>query len=215
MSSPFVPSLPLASSLRSMTVCKVILYGKNLRKPVEKILKCLRELTKNPFSIEWTIDSKKVDFVPDLDLTLFKPKKSGVLPGVAPPSVPIKEKYKTILENIKDSVSEVSLRFKIPNEPPFSLIGNVQQVYRVQGLDLVELVYHSWGGKYGYQKYLKDGTLEVSEKSREQEESMDCVDGKGLPVIIGGLDLNTSSTFLERIPKGDFADFLKEHDLEY
>jgi hypothetical protein len=41
------------------------------------------------------------------------------------------------------------------------------------------------------------------------------VDNRGLPVIIDGLDLNTSSTFLERVPKGDFFNFLKEHELEY
>jgi len=195
-----------------MTVCKIVLRGENLRKPCEKILLCFKDLSKNPFLVTWVIDGKKVDLMSDLDLVMIKPK---LPPGEKPQEKSLLDTYRGTLEKISPKVGEVALLFKIPQEPPFALVGNVHTLFRLKGVQECELIYHSHKNQYGYQKYLKNGEVVVSKKTRDREAEVDEVDRDGLPVSVEGLDINSSSTFVEKIPKGEFADFLEKYGMEY
>jgi hypothetical protein len=192
-----------------MTVCKIVLRGKSLKKPVEKLLLCLKDLSKNPFFVTWTIDGKEVDVSNELDLM------AALKPPSGKKDESLLSKYANVLKNVTDLTRVVELRFKIPYEPPFGLINTIHQIHRTKGLDTSEIIYHGHKGCYGYQKFLQDGTVVVDSKSREMDMTTDQVDNLGLPVAMEGLDLNSSSTFIESVPKGEFADFLKEHGMDY
>lgn len=187
-----------------MTVCKIILVGSNLKPACEKLLVCLRELSKNPFSVTWVIDGVSLETTGDLDLSFGIGKDTSLL-----------TKYATVIEKILPSTKKLELTFKIPKEPPFDLVGNIHMLFRTKGLETLEMIYHSHKNQYGYQRYLQDGKIETNKKSRDRREEVDEVDRLGLPVSMEGLDLNTSSTFVEKIPKGEFANFLKEHGMDY
>lgn len=192
-----------------MTVCKILFKGKSLKEPIEKLLICLEEISKNPFVVTWKIDGVIVDAPNDLDMMLsFGPSKSSKEEST-------KAKYAKLLGAIKVETTIVELNFKISQDPPFSLVNNIHHIFRQKGLKTSEIVYHSHKGCYGYQKFLEDGTIVTDSRSREEEMTTDSVDLYGLPVSLEGIDLNSSSTFIESVPNGKFAEFLKEHGMQY
>lgn len=192
-----------------MTVCKILFRGKSLKEPIEKLLICLEDLSKNPFVVTWKIDGNVIESPNFMDAMLTFGSKSGG------GEESLKAKYTKLLSSISDRTKTVELNFKISQDPPFSLVNNIHHIYRQKGLEFSEIAYHGHKGKYGYQKFLQDGTIVTDSHSREEEMTADPVDVLGLPVAVEGLDLNSSSTFVEHIPNGKFAEFLKRHGMNF
>jgi len=189
-----------------MTVCKIVLKGHSLRPPTEKLIKCFHEMSKNPFGTTWTIDGHLIEGSVDLLMIGLSPnnEKSSL------------ENNGFVLDHITPSAKIVTATFQIPNDPPFELINNVHRTFASKGLSEIQLIYHGYRGKFGLHRVAADGTVDASQRDREEASSTNQINVKnGQKATIGTLDLDSSATFVQKVPKGEFADFLKEHGFEY
>jgi hypothetical protein len=184
-----------------MPFCKITFVGNSLHKPIRNLLLCMEEVSKNPFPINWAVDDVLVDVENDLADLFAKQKEEESLIN----------RYSTILEKIKGSSgSKVVIDMKIVKSPPFELLRNLQQLYKDKGLESIRIVFHSHQGKYGIEEYLANGDVISKISLRESVMAIEEVDKMGLP-----LEYATSATFVEKLPQGNFSDFLKKYDLEY
>ena len=183
-----------------MPFCKITFVGDSLHKPIRNLLLCMEEVSKNPFPINWIVDGIPIDVENDLADLFAKQKEEESLIN----------RYSTILEKIKGSGSKVVIGMKIAKSPPFELLRNLQQLYKDKGLESIRIAFHSHQGKYGIEEYLANGDVISNISLRESVMAVEEVDNMGLP-----LEYATFATFVEKLPQGNFSDFLKKYDLEY
>lgn len=195
-----------------MVTCKIVFHGSNLRNPVERLIKCFHEISKTPFTVKWVIDGDVIDSAVDTDLDL---DLDLALSGGVSNEMSNLEKHSFVLILAETALRNVGCIFHCPGEPPFALVNHIHHIHRQLGLTKTELIYHSYRNTYGCHRIDQDGIIDRNDSIRDEGRDFNQVDTQGRLTAIGTLDLDSSATFVEKVPKGAFAKFLSEHGFEY
>lgn len=193
-----------------MVTCKILFHGSNLRGPVERLIKCFHEISKTPFTVKWMIDGTHIDSAVDTELDL-----DLALAGNIVSESSSLEKHSFVLDLASSANASVGCIFHTQCEPPFSLLNHIHHIHRHNGLVKSELIYHSYRNTYGCHRVDSEGIIDRTSEVRDEGRDFNQVDSQGKLTAIGTLDLDSSATFMEKVPKGAFAKFLLEHNFEY